>query len=173
MNIITGLLVQAVFFAVLLVSFSENIPQSVASVSVIKDVDENELLWMAKAMYFEAGGESLAGKLAIGLVIKNRINDGRYPNTIYETITQSKRNLNGNAILHKCQFNWYCDGKSDEPNYTSAAWAKSLYAARAVLEGRVIDFTDGATHFHNPKVFPNWGYPKMAQIDGHTFYKRN
>ena len=174
MRFITGLLIGAVFAITILVSFTNNTNQTTANVmtnQVIK-VDNEELMWMAKNIYFEAGNQSLAGMLAVGLVVKNRIIDGRYANSVKGVVTQGKRDAKGNIIPKQCQFSWYCDGKSDIPNVKDPAWEKAQVEALAILQVRVFDFTDGATHFHNGKVSPNWGYPKVAEIDDHAFYKR-
>ena len=39
------------------------------------------LVCMANAIYFEARGEPDAGKIAVAQVIRNRVNDWRFPNT--------------------------------------------------------------------------------------------
>ena len=174
MRFITGLLIGAVFAITMLASFTNNTHQTTANVMTnqITKVENEELMWMARNIYFEARNQSLAGMLAVGLVVKNRIIDGRYPNSVKNVVTQGKRDAKGNIILKQCQFSWYCDGKSDIPNVKEPAWERSQLAALAVLQDRVFDFTDGATHFHNGTVSPNWGYPKVAKIDDHAFYKR-
>ena len=176
MRFIAGLLVGVVFSSTLLISFSNSPTPSNANVinemPQTIQVDPVQLEWLSKAIYFEARGESLASMLAVGLVVENRIHDGRYPDNVKDVVTQSKKDPKGNVIPGQCQFSWYCDGKPDEPDRKSASWAKAKDAARAILENEVFDFTDGATHFHNGTVAPNWGFPKVAQIDNHSFYRR-
>jgi N-acetylmuramoyl-L-alanine amidase len=174
MRFITGLFVGIVIAFTMLVTTNTN-NKTTANIAYVQpnEVNEDEFQWLAKNIYFEAGDGSLAGMLAVGLVVMNRVKDGRYPHDVVGVITQAKRDAKGNIILNQCQFSWYCDGKPDIPNVKDPGWAKAQVAARMVLEGRVIDFTDGATHFHTDKVTPNWGFPKVAHIDDHTFYKRN
>jgi spore germination cell wall hydrolase CwlJ-like protein len=172
---LTGLLTGLLFATVLLASFNKENTAN-ASYPVIPVVktplySDEDVDWLAKAIYFEARGESLAGQLAVGLVIANRINDHRYPGNVRGVVTQSKRDHNGNVVLNRCQFSWYCDGKPDVPKQDEY-WERSKKAAQAILDGSVYDFTDGATHFHNNKVKPNWGFPQVAKIDDHVFYKR-
>lgn len=172
---LTGLLTGSIFAMVLLSSYgNENVVNASYPVTpVSKEVlySEEDVDWLAKAIYFEARGESLANMLAVGLVVMNRVNDGRYPGNIRGVVTQSKLDKKGNAVQNQCQFSWYCDGKPDVPK-PDRYWEKAKEAAQAILNGNVYDFTDGATHFHNGKASPNWGFPQVAKIDNHTFYRR-
>jgi len=178
-------LVAAIFFgivvgAVSIVSFKSS-NQSIASISQnVKIVDTTERDCLAQNIYHEARGESLAGALAVGLVVKNRTKDHRYPDTYCGVIKQgpTRESWKGNGqtypVRFKCQFTWYCDGKSDEVDTTSEEWNRSVMVANAVIGGRVYDFTDGATHYHTYEVNPKWGYmfKQVAQIDSHIFYRR-
>ena len=84
---------------------------------------------LAKNMYYEARSQGLAGQLAVSLVVLNRVKDKRYPNTICEVVEQGPvreswktrgKNVpdherNYFPIKNRCQFSWFCDGKSDDP----------------------------------------------------------
>ena len=126
------------------------------------------LMCVAMAVYFEARGEPTAGQIAVAHVIQNRIKDPRYPDNACDVVKQGYY-WNGVPIRNKCQFSFYCDGKSDEPR-TKQAWFNSLYIAR--LSGFVPDITDGATHYHSTKVFPQWAYNGeiTTKISKHIFY---
>ena len=126
---------------------------------------------LREAIYFEARGESLAGRLAVGLVIMNRVSRPDFPDTICAVVHAGPVTRTGVPIRNKCQFSYYCDGIPDVPK-DNAAWLQSLHDAQVILDGRVFDFTAGATHYHASYVKTNWGYPKVAQIDNHIFYKR-
>ena len=68
--------------------------------------DENEEIFcLARNIYFEAGNQPLAGRLAVGHVVINRRNNGLFPNTICEVVHD------GGTRRNRCQFSWYCDGK--------------------------------------------------------------
>lgn len=63
---------------------------------------------------------------------------------------------------NQCQFSWYCDGKSDLP-MNKEAWKWSKLIARMVLEGKIEDVTNGATHYHADYVNPQWNIKKLLQ----------
>ena len=46
---------------------------------------------LADALYFEARGESVAGQLAVGLVIFNRVEHPKYPDTVCGVTRQAGR----------------------------------------------------------------------------------
>ena len=77
-------------------------------------------------------------------------------------------------VRHKCQFSWFCDGKSDEPKRDSKEWFKAQDYARIVLSGRIVlDVTEGATHYHATYVKPSWARTKTrtTRIESHIFYR--
>jgi len=139
--------------------------------------DENgETFCLAKNIYFEAGNQPLAGKLAVSQVVMNRVLSDEYPDTICEVIYQAQwgNNWKGEFALikHKCQFSWFCDGKSDVPE-DSVTWNESLRVAANLLYNRQVDITEGATHYHNDQVHPYWAdsLNRTVTIDNHIFYK--
>ena len=127
------------------------------------------LICMAHAIYFEARSESTAAQIAVGHVILNRVEDPRFPDNVCEVVTEGVRYNTGQMKKNKCQFSFYCDGKSDDPK-NKQAWFNSLYIAH--LSGFVPDITDGATHYHSAKVFPEWAYTGeiTTKIHKHIFY---
>lgn len=146
-----------------------------------------EVECLAKNMYYEARNQGTAGKLAVTNVVLNRVKDERFPNTICEVVkqgptreswkTKKDKNLPDEEriyypIRHKCQFSWYCDGKSDEP-VDSKTYMETLILADMILRGDIHDFTEGATHYHNDTVDPYWNehLVLMLTIDNHIFYK--
>jgi spore germination cell wall hydrolase CwlJ-like protein len=126
------------------------------------------LVCIAVAVYFEARGEPSAGQIAVAQVIQNRIEDPRYPDNACAVVKQGYY-WNGNPIRNKCQFSFYCDGKSDNPRNTQS-WYNALYIAH--LSKSVPDTTEGATHYHSTKVFPEWAYTGeiTTTINKHIFY---
>jgi N-acetylmuramoyl-L-alanine amidase len=127
------------------------------------------LMCIAVAIYFEARGEPSAGQIAVAHVIQNRITDHRYPDNACDVVKQGYY-WNGHPIKNKCQFSFYCDGKSDSP-YNKQGWYNSLYIA--TLSSLIPDQTKGATHYHSIGVYPYWAIEGRvtAHIDGHIFYK--
>lgn len=128
---------------------------------------------MAMAVYFEARGEPLVGQSAVAHVIMNRVVDARYPNTVCEVVKQGptykwKANF---PIRHKCQFSFYCDGKSDKPTDQDAYELAKMISFGA-MTGRTYDPTNGATHYHAHYVNPDWANSKhmTVRINDHIFY---
>jgi len=116
----------------------------------------------------------MLGQFAVAQVVMNRVEDHRYPNTICEVVKQGLTYKNGKVVLGKCQFSWYCDGKSDEPNRDSKAWGNAIRHASIIMgESINLDVTDGATHYHASYVRPAWAKTKTrtTRIDKHIFYR--
>lgn len=129
------------------------------------DVTE-DLNCLALNIYFEARSEPLDGKLAVGHVVLNRAADKRYPNKICEVVKQG-----GEKRRHKCQFSWWCDGRSDRPRDLQA-WKESRVIARVVFWGYSLDPTGGALWYHADYVRPIWRHKleRGPQIGRHLFY---
>lgn len=121
---------------------------------------------LAEALYFEARSETLAGQFAVGEVILNRVDARNYPNTVCGVVSQ------GAHRLHRCQFSYNCDGKSEhfaEP----VAFERAGKLADMMLQGAARVLTDGATHYHANNVDPRWASSLYftAQIGSHSFYR--
>ncbi len=139
--------------------------------------DENgETICLAKNIYFEAGNQPLAGKVAVAQVVFNRMEHSAYPKDICGVVYQAKwgKNWAGNMmpIRNQCQFSWFCDGKSDEPLDTDTFF-ESYLIAQDVIMGKYPDITSGATHYHSVWVEPYWAdsLNETVQITDHIFYK--
>jgi len=131
------------------------------AVAAVKTVDPAELRCMAENIYFEAGGESLAGKMAVGLVVLNRMKSPNYPKTVCGVVHQK----NGDT----CMFSWLCEEPKEVKN--SAGWQQSQAVAHKLLSRDVDDLTEGSTNFHGMSVNPNWKLKPTVRIDGHQFYR--
>ena len=136
----------------------------------------NEAFCLAQNMYFEAGNQPLAGKIAVSQVVINRTEHMNYPTSICGVVYQAKwkENWKGNMmpVRHQCQFSWFCDGKSDDPE-DSKTWLQCLTLARNILQGAYGDITEGATHYHSVYVNPSWAdaLTETVTINEHMFYK--
>jgi N-acetylmuramoyl-L-alanine amidase len=141
----------------------------------IQQIKYNESLYcLALNVYHEARSDSKLGQEAVALVTMNRKDSERYPNTVCGVVYQSKTDSNGNPIRNKCQFSWFCDGKSDETKNTDK-WIEALEVAAYVYNGYgdIRDITDGAIMYHADYVRPYWknDYTRTTRIDSHIFYK--
>ena len=129
-------------------------------------------------IYFEARGQGQAGWLAVAQVTQNRVDDRRFPNTICEVVRQGLTYASGDPIRNKCQFSWYCDGKSDKPKnikvYNSIyELVNYIYDIKNYPDHELLDITDGATHYHADYVRPSWAKTKTKtiEIEDHIFYR--
>ena len=135
----------------------------------LKVNDRKEIRCLALNIYHEARGESDAGKLAVGHVVMNRSSDRRFPSTVCDVVGQG-----GAKPLHKCQFSWWCDGRSDKPTDWQS-WYKSQDFARRIYVGISTDPTRGALWYHAEYVEPHWkdSLRRGPKIGQHIFYFRN
>jgi spore germination cell wall hydrolase CwlJ-like protein len=135
---------------------------------------------LAKNMYYEARNQGTAGWMAVTAVVLNRVNDDRFPNSVCEVVQEGptrKSWQDSNVripIKHRCQFSWFCDGKSDKPK-DKKTYNDMLGLADAILSNELpfYDITDGATHYHADYVTPAWAKTKTmtVEIGDHIFYK--
>ena len=142
---------------------------------------EDDITCLADNMYWEARNQSVKGMLAVGYVTMNRVSDDRYPWNVCEVVEQGpvreswKNKGEFYPVCNRCQFSWYCDGKSDDIPEADAelymlikAMAFKIYFAQ---DGN--DFTQGATHYHAYYVSPEWASTKTqtVTIGDHIFYR--
>ena len=131
------------------------------------DDKNSEAHCLAKNIYFEAGNQPLAGRIAVGQVTLNRRDHGMFPHTICEVVYQ------GGETKHKCQFSWYCDGKSDIPT-DSETWMDSIILAFRLLNYDDMDITEGLLWYHANYIDkPYWSaeLTPTVVINNHLFYK--
>lgn len=128
---------------------------------------EEQLHCLALTVYWEGKSESHQGQVAIAHVVLNRTRDPHFPKTICGVVKQG-----GHRPLLQCQFQWWCDGKSDKPT-NAAQWDMAQKIARSETEPGARDPTGGALYFHNGAVKPDWARvrTRTAQIGQHTFYR--
>ena len=140
----------------------------------------DQMQCLAMNMYHEARDQGTAGRLAVSAVVLNRVNDDRFPNSVCEVVFQGPTRASWKnpsisyPIKNKCQFSWYCDGKSDEIK-DEKTYQKILDFASLILHNniRFVDITDGATHYHADYVKPDWAKTKTrtTEIGDHIFYR--
>ena len=140
---------------------------------------ETAFICLALNTYHEAKNQSTVGQIATAQVVMNRVEDKRFPNTVCEVVKQGPTRPSWEdpnkeyPIKHRCQFSWYCDGKSDVPK-NEKAWRKAQDVAFLVLYDKIkLDVTEGATHYHATYVKPAWEKTKKrtTQIEKHIFYR--
>ncbi len=117
-------------------------------------------------IYHEARNEPVPGMAAVAHVVMNRLADPRFPKTVCQVVQQG-----GELARHRCQFSWWCDGRSDRPR-SWRRWQAIRAIAKDAFWGRSADPTGGALWYHADYVSPYWGkvFQKGPQIGRHIFY---
>ncbi|MBE6667930.1 MAG: copper amine oxidase [Ruminococcaceae bacterium] len=120
--------------------------------------DSTDLYWLSRIIHAEASGESLAGKIAVGNVVLNRVRSRSYPNTVKGVIFDK----NGGTQFSPVSFGTIYNTPSEA----------SVIAAKICLEGYSI--SDRILFFMNPRIATNsWisrNRPFAFRIGNHNFY---
>lgn len=143
--------------------FRDNLPVGVVSI----DDKMRQLECLTRNIYWEAASEPFEGKVAVAQVTLNRVNSGRWPDTICAVVYQK------NIVYEKvvCQFSWYCEGVHKTKAVYTPLWRESEEVAKRVLfEGFRLPSLKNAYYFHAEHVRPGWNKPRLEKIGRHIFY---
>ena len=122
---------------------------------------------LAKAVYFEARGETDQGQAAVAQVVLNRVRNPSYPKTICGVVYQNA------DWFGRCQFSFACDGIKDII-WNRPAYVKAERIAREATNGELwLPEVGSATHYHATYVHPRWAktMEKVDKIGLHIFYR--
>lgn len=163
-------------------------------------VDPKELLCLARNIFYESGNEPEAGKIAVGVVTLNRVEDPRFPKTVCDVVKEktvvkrprqvvhtdvvkvgyfgkTEERTNTYTVVDKktvCQFSWVCKVTRHINKDTDSRWTESVDVARRLLEGEHDDHQarlGNILYFHAHYVNPAWhGLKRTMKIGGHIFY---
>lgn len=148
---------------------------------------------LAQNIFFESSIDNKAGMAAVADVVLNRVKHAHYPDTICGVVYQAKMKESWKTkqypdlddservyipIRHRCQFSWYCDGKSDDIPLGSENWVKAQMIAWDIMHNDGLrGITEGATHYHATYVAPAWSKDHRMDLVGrigmHIFYRWN
>lgn len=135
-------------------------------------IAEAAVLCLALNAYHEARREGPLGMAAVSQVVINRAESGdrRWPRDVCAVVRQGGERRRG-----RCQFSWYCDGRSDRPR-EARAWREARLVAEAVLGGALrVRGLEGATCYHATAMDapPQWAYKvrPVGTVAGHVFYR--
>ena len=117
--------------------------------------NQEDLFWLSRIIDAESGNQPLEGKMAVAIVVMNRVASPIYPDTVEEVLAQ------------KNQFSTYRSGglAENSPN------ASSVIAAKLVLDGGVVEEVAEALYFDSSSS--SWAARNrecIAVIGGHRFY---
>lgn len=96
-----------------------------------KSYTKAELRLMAAIINCEAGSESYQGKLAVGIVIMNRVRSNKFPNTVKKVIYQKRQFSPVHNGSLKKRLRQYDRGK-----IRSSQWKDCISAAKKTLSGQ-------------------------------------
>ena len=121
--------------------------------------DAGELYWLSRIICAESGAESMAGQIAVGNVILNRVRNGSFPNTVEGVIFDRK-----DAV----QFEPVSNGRVYLP-----PTSQSVEAAKRALDGENV--VGSALYFYAPALsqgtWINANRPYQQTIGCHRFYR--
>ena len=145
----------------------ESTPQSIGTNA--REI-QKQLVCLTRNIYWEAATEPFEGKVAVAQVTLNRMNSGKFPDSVCGVVYQKT------AIYNKvvCQFSWFC-----ETNHLTRPVHNKLYleseevAKMVLLEGFRLPNLKEAMYYHADYVNPRWNKPRITQIGRHIFYKEN
>ncbi|CAN5417774.1 cell wall hydrolase [soil metagenome] len=120
---------------------------------------DDQMQCLAGAVYFEAKGESLAGQLAVARVIVNRMESGRFANSLCGVVYQ------------RGQFSFVRGHAMPAIATAGHAWREAVAIAQIAFSDSWNSLAEGALYFHARRVSPNWNRPRVALIDNHIFYR--
>ena len=155
-----------VAFPVLLgnTTIEERLPSQEVQFVNLDPKDKKQIDCLAKNIYYESGGETKLGWLAVAMVTMNRVNSGLFPTNICDVVYQKTGKI--------YQFSWVASRKhlttpAHELYNEVLEYAMTFFYKHHTLE----DVTKGALFFHADYVNPRWNRVKTAQIGRHIFYR--
>ena len=122
---------------------------------------------LTRNIYWEAASEPFEGKVAVAQVTMNRLESGRFGDSVCGVIYQK------NIIYEKviCQFSWVCETTHKTRPVYQPLWAESeLVAKKVLLENFRLPSLKNAIYYHADYVSPGWNKPKIDKIGRHIFY---
>lgn len=166
------------FLAALIMLAALAIPQSSISGTIEEEferivressLEEQDVKCLAKNIYYEARNEPKEGKVAVGVVTLNRVENPLYPKSICDVVNHKTKTKDGRTI---CQFSWTCM-RLAKPQESDPLWLESMRIAKNLLLGQYEFWQqkyERAHHFHNTSVNPGWNRRIIARIGSHIFY---
>jgi spore germination cell wall hydrolase CwlJ-like protein len=126
-----------------------------------------ELMCLAEAIYHEARGEPVRGRIKVAGVIKNRVKSKKFPDNICDVVHQPSRNPERPAA---CAFSFTC-ATSPPTIEEMQRWDDAVVLALDVLAGKYDNVTS-ATHYVRCDVRVTWlrKLKFINRVGNHCFY---
>ena len=129
------------------------------TISYSQSYNKIDIYWLTQNIYWEARGETPTGQVMVGLVTLERLDSGRWGDTIKSVVT------------YPDQFSWYWD---DIPNIPLNQHAWNQSKAIALFSLMIHDKLKNhkIMHYHNDEVLPYWAkkMDNIMTIGKHKFY---
>lgn len=137
-------------------------PSLLYRVDDVITITDRERDCVVKNIFYESGGESLEGKIAVAQVTFNRLRDGRWGKSLCS------------VVYANSQFSWTVSHAKRNQPVVGSHWEESKQALADYLSGVRVTNLDRGTHFHATWLErrPEWATKKqeLAKIGGHVFY---
>ena len=118
-----------------------------------------ELECLATGIYFESKSESLQGQLAVGHVIANRAESGRFPSSYC------------GVLFQRSQFSFVRGRSLPHVPRASRDWQEAVAIAKIVDQDLRPSPVGKALFFHARRVSPGWRLTRVATLGNHVFYR--
>ena len=163
-------------------------------------LSDKDVECLARNIFYESGGESREGKIAVAQVTLNRAQDPRFGQSVCEvvkarTLVVKSKEVTKTEIVKVgyfgrpeqvtrkemvkqpvavCQFSWMC-GSVRKPKADDERWVESQEIARAVARGELQQERakySSAMYFHAAGIRPIWAKSKayIKRTGHHIFY---
>jgi spore germination cell wall hydrolase CwlJ-like protein len=123
------------------------------------DPGSRELECLAAGVYFESKSEPLAGQLAVGEVIANRADSGRFPSSYC------------GVLFQRGQFSFVRGHSWPKINKSGRQWKTAVAIAKIVDQDLKDSVVGNALFFHAKRVSPKWRLKRVASVGNHIFYR--
>ncbi|SNS37107.1 Cell Wall Hydrolase [Sphingomonas laterariae] len=129
------------------------------AVAAADPIDEAELDCMAKVVHHEAGNQSRDGQLAVAQLIMNRLESGRFADSVCAVVNQRGQFFNTHAY---------------NPKRTTAMWQSAVDVSREAMVGTTADVVPGALFYHATYIAPPRFFrtrQRAGVLGDHIFYR--
>ena len=135
--------------------------------SKVRQFSEEDLRCLAVNIYHESRGEPEKGQAAVAYVVLNRVESGRYRESICGVVYQYGYRR-GKKV---CQFSWACDRLPDVPRDQNA-YAQAQRIATLVLSGEYNNPIGSRLSFHSTQITSRYSArsKNRLRVGGHLFY---
>jgi N-acetylmuramoyl-L-alanine amidase len=114
---------------------------------------------LATAIYFESKSEPLAGQLAVGEVLANRVKSGRFASSYC------------GVVMQRGQFSFIRNHSLPSVPRSGMQWKNAVAIATIVDSKMMSSQAPRALFFHAKRVSPAWHATRVATIGNHDFYR--